>query len=62
MINLRRTIPEGTASHELFHAVFLTLAPDETKYFIDQAKKLYKLNDRGANEMLADLFSEYFRT
>ena len=62
MINLRRTIPEGTASHELFHAVFLTLAPDETKYFIDQAKKLYKLNDREANEMLADLFSEYFRT
>jgi hypothetical protein len=50
----------------LFHAVFGTLSPAETNYFVETAEKLYKLdpsgNHREANEMLADLFSEYFRT
>jgi len=62
MINLRKTIPEWTASHELFHAIFLTMAPEDTRYFIDEAKRLYNYDERVANEMLADLFSEYFRT
>lgn len=62
MINLKREIPRWTAPHELFHAIFNTLAPDETKYFLDKAIELYNYTPNQAHEMLADLFSEYFRT
>lgn len=62
MINFRNQVIEWTAPHELFHAVFFTLSPREVDYFINKTKKLYRYDDREANEMLADLFSEYFKT
>lgn len=62
IIYLRKNIAEWTVQHELFHWVMNSIAPSEKAHFIDEAKRLYWYDNVQAEEMLADLFSEYYRT
>lgn len=61
MLTMRDEAIEWTIEHELFHAVFTTLDSKFQEWFVSKAKQLYNLDTVWANEMLADLFSEYMR-
>ena len=62
MIELEKTIKEGTAPHELFHAVFDLVDEGRKERILDMLMERNGWSRRDANERLADNFSEYFRT
>lgn len=62
MIELEKTIKEGTAPHELFHAVFDLVDEGRKERILNMLMERNGWSRRDANEWLADNFSEYFRT
>ncbi len=61
IINIAEIAKSSTAPHELFHAVFDLVDKKEKNNIIEQAKKLF-WDDVDVDEMLANKFSQYFRT
>lgn len=63
LILIRNAMDSGTLSHELFHGVLFNNVPKEIReWIINDTMSLYNLSYNKANEMLADLFMDYFHT
>lgn len=62
IILIRKELTEWTLSHELFHATFNFVPTRLRRNIVDEAMRLYWYDERTVNEMLADLFSDYFKT
>lgn len=63
LILIRKAMDSGTLSHELFHGVLFNNVPKEIReWIINDTMSLYNLSYQKANEMLADLFMDYFHT
>jgi Asp-tRNA(Asn)/Glu-tRNA(Gln) amidotransferase B subunit len=62
LIKLAQNIKEGTASHELLHAVFELIDADTRTFLLSEIMKEEGISAAQAEEKLADMFSDYFRT
>ena len=62
LVELEKYIKEGTAPHELFHAVFDLVNQWRKEEILNLVMERQGVNKVEANEWLADRFSEYFRT
>lgn len=62
LIELASLIKEGTAPHELFHAVFDLVDNWRKEEILKIVQERKWMSRKDANEWLADRFSEYFRT
>ena len=62
LIELASLIKEGTAPHELFHAVFDLVDNWRKEEILKIVQERKWMSRNEANEWLADRFSEYFRT